>query len=70
MAIVTNPFWVVKTRMQLQLMNPKGDFYSNFVDGLKSTYKAEGVRGLYRGITPAFILVSHGALQFMAYEGT
>jgi solute carrier family 25 folate transporter 32 len=68
MALVTNPVWVVKTRMQLQLMNPKGKFYRGFIDGVRSTYREEGVKGLYRGIGPAVLLVSHGALQFMAYE--
>lgn len=38
------------------------------LDGLKTIYSTEGVAGLYRGILPAMFGVSHGAIQFMAYE--
>jgi hypothetical protein len=42
--------------------------YKSLWDGLKRTYKVEGIRGLYKGIVPGLFGVSHGALQFMAYE--
>ena len=38
------------------------------LDALRKTYRAEGARGLYRGFVPGVWGVSHGALQFMAYE--
>ncbi|PRP88597.1 hypothetical protein PROFUN_03008 [Planoprotostelium fungivorum] len=48
-AIVTNPIWVVKTRIQLQ--------------------QKSGNHGKYSGVTvPGLFGVTHGALQFMAYE--
>ena len=38
------------------------------VDALVKTYRFEGIRGLYKGFLPGVLGVSHGALQFMAYE--
>lgn len=71
--IITNPIWVVKTRMCLQCagvdMNvPAYKRYSSMVDGLAKVYRYEGVGGLYKGFVPGMFGVSHGALQFMAYE--
>ncbi|KAJ3214407.1 hypothetical protein HDU67_001694 [Dinochytrium kinnereticum] len=42
--------------------------YKSLTEGLLKTYTNEGIAGLYKGIIPAFFGVSHGALQFMAYE--
>lgn len=42
--------------------------YPSFVSGAKQIYSAEGIAGFYRGLVPALFGVSHGALQFMAYE--
>ena len=38
------------------------------VDGARQIYMREGLQGFYRGLTPALFGVSHGALQFMAYD--
>lgn len=66
--VMTNPIWVVKTRLCLQLNEPGQKGYDGMVDGLKKIYRTEGFRGLYSGFVPGMLGVSHGALQFMTYE--
>jgi len=72
---LTNPIWVVKTRMCLQPSNTamtdlpiSSQRYNGVLDGLVKLFKEEGIRGYYRGFLPGIFGVSHGALQFMAYE--
>lgn len=67
---VTNPIWVVKTRLCLSdtVFVPKYKRYSGLIDGLYKLYKYEGVRGLYKGFVPGLWGTSHGAIQFMFYE--
>ena len=38
------------------------------LDGTRHLYRSEGLLGFYRGLVPSLFGVSHGALQFMAYE--
>ncbi|PVV01430.1 hypothetical protein BB560_002114 [Smittium megazygosporum] len=66
--LVANPFWVIKVRM-CQPRELKGSIeYKGVIDGLFKLWKAEGLKGYYKGLVPGIIGVSHGALQFMAYE--
>lgn len=67
---VTNPIWVVKTRLCLSntASVPMYMRYSGLFDGLKKLYCHEGLRGLYRGFIPGLWGTSHGAIQFMLYE--
>jgi len=37
-------------------------------DGARQIFRSEGMLGFYRGLVPSIVGVSHGALQFMAYE--
>ena len=66
-AVLTNPIWVIKTRM-LSTGSRAPGAYSSFTTGAKQILRTEGVAGFYRGLLPALFGVSHGALQFMAYE--
>jgi solute carrier family 25 folate transporter 32 len=67
--VFTNPIWVVKTRMCLQYTHPYStDNYLGMGDALLKIYRSEGVAGFYKGFLPGLLGVSHGALQFMAYE--
>ena len=66
-AILTNPIWVIKTRMLSTGAKAPGA-YASFSAGIRQIYRNEGVKGFYRGMVPSLFGVSHGALQFMAYE--
>ncbi|XP_063957246.1 solute carrier family 25 member 32-like [Lytechinus pictus] len=73
---ITNPIWVVKTRLCLQYdgidkktdAGGSGRKYRGMWDALIKIHRYEGLRGLYKGLVPGLFGVSHGALQFMAYE--
>jgi len=70
--VLTNPIWVVKTRLCLQygMTNapPGTTIYKGFIDALLKIKAEEGWKGLYKGFVPGIWGVSHGAIQFMAYE--
>ncbi|KAL9052252.1 MAG: hypothetical protein Q9162_005509 [Coniocarpon cinnabarinum] len=65
--IFTNPIWVIKTRMLSTGRNAPGA-YSSIGHGARMIYKNEGIYGFWRGLLPSMVGVSHGAIQFMAYE--
>lgn len=66
-SVLTNPIWVIKTRM-LSTGSQVPGAYSSFITGAKQILQTEGIAGFYRGLLPSLFGVSHGALQFMAYE--
>ncbi|XP_055309845.1 mitochondrial folate transporter/carrier [Sitodiplosis mosellana] len=70
--VMTNPIWVVKTRLCLQYGRESDGSpqtrYKGMIDALTKIYRHEGIRGLYRGFIPGMFGVSHGAIQFMTYE--
>lgn len=63
-AAAGSPFFLVKTRLQsFSPFLPVGTqhHYKGAVDGLSSIYKAEGVKGLYRGVGPAMVRTGFGS---------
>jgi len=68
--LFTNPFSMVKTRLQLQgkEVSANGRVYHGVLDAFTRIVREEGFATLYRGIGPSLVLVSNGALQFMSYE--
>jgi len=71
MVFMFNPLWLIKTRLALQGAEtnvPEHRKYKGLSDALITIVKEEGVLGLYKGMTPALLLTSHGAIQFAVYE--
>ncbi|KAG6009974.1 hypothetical protein E4U21_000745 [Claviceps maximensis] len=64
---LTNPLWVLKTRM---LSSDKGSVgaYPSMLAGVRIIWRTEGMRGFYRGLAVSLLGVSHGAVQFAVYE--
>ena len=63
-AAAGSPFFLVKTRLQsYSPFLPVGTQhkYRNAIDGLSQIYRAEGVRGLYRGVGPAMVRTGFGS---------
>lgn len=63
-AAAGSPFFLVKTRLQsYSPFRPVGTQhqYRNAFDGLSQIYRAEGARGLYRGVTAAMIRTGFGS---------
>jgi len=82
MVALTNPLWLIKTRLQLQnsrLQNQISIHPNETPQKVKPAYRGlfhaaytivqeEGLLALYKGSVPALMLVSHGGIQFVTYE--
>lgn len=68
--LLTNPIWVVKTRLCLKDVDtlPQHMRYRNFRDGIYKLTKYEGLSGMYKGLIPGLVGVSHGVVQFVTYD--
>ncbi|KAL2481837.1 Mitochondrial substrate carrier family protein [Abeliophyllum distichum] len=67
-AFFTTPFDVVKTRYQTQIPGSVNQ-YDGIFNTLKDIAKREGLKGLYRGLTPRLAMyMIQGALFFASYE--
>ncbi len=75
--IVTNPLWVVNTRLKLQGAKLKSSVYKDLkhpryngiLDCLVKIVQYEGILELWKGLFPSLVLVSNPGIQFMVYEG-
>ncbi|KAL9540324.1 hypothetical protein MBANPS3_009737 [Mucor bainieri] len=62
---LTNPIWVVKTRLQLQ---GKKRIYTNSLNCAWTIFKKEGTKGLYKGMSASYLGVAEGTIQWVIYE--
>ncbi|KAJ8046187.1 Mitochondrial substrate carrier family protein ucpB [Holothuria leucospilota] len=78
-SFVTNPVDVTKVRMQIdgELSQQKGDirgaykqrYYRGILRGMVTIFKDEGIRGLYKGLTPALLReASYSSIRVGSYE--
>lgn len=66
---LTNPIWMVRTRMQLLIDHAAGQRqYAGYGDAIKTIFKEEGVGGFYKGISASYWGCAEGAIQFIIYE--
>mmetsp|Transcript_15640 Transcript_15640/g.19067 ORF Transcript_15640/g.19067 Transcript_15640/m.19067 type:complete len:388 (-) Transcript_15640:321-1484(-) len=66
---LTNPIWMVKTRMVLLADGLAGQkAYSGYRDAISTIFREEGVGGFYKGIAASYWGCTEGAIQFMLYE--
>lgn len=66
--VLTNPIWVLKTRiMSPNNRNPQMQTDSIF-RMVSQIYKVEGITAFFRGLLPAIIGVSQGAIYFSIYD--
>lgn len=65
-ATATNPIWLVKTRMQLQVEGVRQ--YKNSFDCMVKIIRSEGIRGMYRGLSASYLGVAEGTIQWVIYE--
>ncbi|KAK4043052.1 mitochondrial carrier domain-containing protein [Parachaetomium inaequale] len=65
--IITNPIWVLKTRMLSSDRSAAGAYPSMWAGAVR-LLREEGVWGFYRGLGVGMLAVSHGAVQFAVYD--
>ena len=67
-SIITNPIWVLKTR----IMSTNKYSFNKSYDSITSTFKSlitkEGYKSLLKGLAPSILGVSQGAIYFMIYD--
>ena len=66
---LTNPIWMVRTRMQLLIDHNAGQrAYGGYGDAISTIFKEEGIGGFYKGITASYWGCAEGGIQFIIYE--
>ena len=68
--LLTNPLWVVNSRLKMQNVNEKDQMtstkYRGLIDGLIKIYSREGLSALWNGTSASLILISNPAIKVKA----
>ena len=70
--VVTNPLWVVRTRMATSQLRHAGssgtDEYASMASTIRSIARDEGVAAFWKGLSASLLGLSHIMIQFPLYE--
>lgn len=67
-AAITNPLWLIKTRLQSQPMYRTAGASRGSYQLFRTILREEGVRGFYKGLGASFLASSQAMVQFPLYE--
>lgn len=66
---LTNPIWMVRTRVQLLADASLGQrAYNGYGDAISTIFREDGIKGFYKGIQASYWGCTEGAIQFVIYE--
>jgi solute carrier family 25 protein 33/36 len=65
---ITQPIWLIKTRMQLQTKKHSETMYSSIWDAVRKIRQTEGVAAFYKGMGASYLGISESVFQFVLYE--
>jgi len=63
-SVITNPVWVVKTRMQAL----SRESYPSMIRAAQAIMEKESMRGFFKGLSASIVGVAHIGIQFPLYE--
>lgn len=66
-SILTNPIWVLKTRILGSSRGPQSS-YKSMTDGILRILKEEGISTFWRGTLPSLFQVLQASIQFSLYD--
>ncbi|CAN6661405.1 mitochondrial FAD carrier protein Flx1p [Trichomonascus vanleenenianus] len=64
-SLLTNPIWVLKTRM---LSSNRETGFKSIREGVREIWAHDGVRGFWRGFVPGLAGIVQASIQFSLYE--
>lgn len=68
--VVTNPIWVIRTRVMAQALHPERHHYQtdNILKIMNSMVIEEGPSSLFKGVSASVLGVSNAVIYFFIYE--